>query len=127
MASTGATGAPPSKYYHQNAANAFARKCREVFDSAKSKEDARWLADVFVRKMLKSAGEGETEEDIGAAVSAAKLSALRERLVGGGGVSTSAGAQHQNPQRYNNTHANGRSSSSLVGVVEVVTNRSNQQ
>jgi hypothetical protein len=113
MASTGATGAPPSKYYHQNAANAFARKCREVFDSAKSKEDARWLADVFVRKMLKSAGEGETEEDIGAAVSAAKLSALRERLMGGGGVSTSAGAQHQNPQRHNNTHANGRSSSSL--------------
>ena len=113
MTSTGATGAPPSKYYHQNAANAFARKCREVFDSAKSKEDARWLADVFVRKMLKSAGEGETEEDIGAAVSAAKLSALRERLMGGGGVSTSAGAQHQNPQRYNNTHANGRSSSSL--------------
>ena len=113
MTSSGATGAPPSKYYHQNAANAFARKCREVFDSAKSKEDARWLADVFVRKMLKSAGEGETEEDIGAAVSAAKLSALRERLMGGGGVSTSAGAQHQNPQRYNNTHANGRSSSSL--------------
>ena len=113
MASSGATGAPPSKYYHQNAANAFARKCREVFDSAKSKEDARWLADVFVRKMLRSAGEGETEEDIGAAVSAAKLSALRERLMGGGGVSTSAGAQHQNPQRHNNTHANGRSSSSL--------------
>ena len=113
MASTGATGAPPSKYYHQNAANAFARKCREVFDSAKSKEDARWLADVFVRKMLKSAGEGETEEDIGATVSAAKLSALRERLMGGGGVSTSAGAQHQNPQRHNNMHANGRSSSSL--------------
>jgi hypothetical protein len=110
--STGTNGAPPSKYYHQNAANAFARKCREVFDSAKSKEDARWLADVFVRKMLKSAGEGETEEDIGAAVSAAKLSALRERLMGGGGVGTSTGAQqHQNSQRHNNAHVNGRGSS----------------
>ena len=118
MASTGATGAPPSKYYHQNAANAFARKCREIFDSAKSKEDARWLADVFVRKMLKSAGEGETEEDIGATVSAARLSALRERLMGGGGVSTSVSAQHHNnPQMNGRGNSLGRGSSNSLGGV----------
>ena len=117
-----------SKYYLQNASNAFARKCREVFDAAKSKEDARWLADVFVRKMLKSAGEGETEEDIGATVSAAKLSALRERLMGGNATTTSSIAvqvnsaqqQHQNRQQQNqqqnhNKHQNGRGGTNTGG------------
>ena len=84
---------------------------------AKSKEDARWLADVFVRKMLKSAGEGETEEDI-ITVSAARLSALRERLMGGGGVSTSVSAQHHNNPRMNGRgNSLGRGSSNSLGGV----------